>query len=354
MSVITVESLNKVMDKLVSAYKRADGTSVSGYGLGEDGDTYGTADALSDMTAFIQETADLEVITALGQKALNLEASLTALKVCAEKMLPFKSVLDAHFRRQQNASYSTLETFLQYYNTGGGGTWQVLQNPEWRDLYNNMMGGSRYPEEYNLFFEVLQGSTYANAIRSKVVGGSETAGATIDSTKYAGGIPSLLVSSFAGTSDTVTVTGTFYDPATKTTSSGVTATFTVTGNGKFYRVAGTAASNALIISASSITIGANITASTRIDVEAERPALRSGTCGADVVSNSTVGLDDNASSITDFYVGYEIATNADNYTKRTITAYNGTTKVATISGTWSTNPTASTSLFRIYRPQLPF
>lgn len=354
MSVIAVESLCKTMDKLCSAYVRALGTSAAAYGLGEDGDTYGAADALADMTAFVQETADLEVISALGQPCLNLEANLTAARVCGEKMESFLSSLNGHFRRQASANYSSLETFLKYVNTGTNPDWQALMPKEWRTIYNAIRGGTNYPGVYNLYFEVLQGSTYANALRSKVVGGAETAGASVDSTKYAGGIPSLLVSGFAGSSDTVTVTGTFYDPATRTTSSGVTATFTVNGNGRFYRVAGTAATDALIIACSSITIGASITASTTVYVEAERPALRTGTCGADTVTNSTVGLDDSASSINDFYNGLEIATNADRYTKRTITDYDGATKVATISGTWSTNPTASTSLFRIYRPQLPF
>lgn len=355
---IGTEPLNKILDKTTSAYLRALGTSGSGYGTGLSTDTFGAADAIDDIKSFIQETGDLTVQTELGSGALRLESAYTVTELTKNSMRGWIATLDSHIRRAGSANYSNTESLLRYLNVTDSTKWQALQHPRWRDLYYAVRNS--YPEEYNVYFEVLQGgsfdgTTFTNGLRRLLVGTGETAGFTsMDPTKYCGGIPALVVTNFAGTSGTVTVTGTFYNPATQTTASGVTATFTVGGNGRFYRVGGTAATDALIVSCSAISAAGSITASTNIYVEAERPALRSGTCGADTVTSTTVGLDDNASSINDFYIGYEIATNADNYTKRTITAYNGTTKVATVGSAWATNPTASTSLFRIYRPQLPF
>lgn len=356
MSLITVESLNKCLDELISAYMRVDGTSTAAYGVGEFGDSYGAANNLAQLRTAITETADNDVVETLGSSVTSARSKLTALLVCGAQMRGIKAAFDRHFRAQGSANYSNLETFLRRYNTGESTKWQVLQAPEWSALYNAIAGAR--PEEYNCYFEVLQGSTYANAVAKWVVTGAGTGtftdGVAIDTTYYAGGIPALVTSGLTGSGD-VTVTGTFYDPATKTTETSKTCIFTVSANGRAYRKTssnGSAAADALLVGVDSVSAAAGITAGT-IYVEAERPAFRSGTCGADTVTSTTVGLDDNASAITDFYVGYEIATNADAYTKRTITAYNATTKVVTVGSSWATNPTASTSLFRIYRPTLP-
>lgn len=356
MALIAVESLNKALDEIVSAYMRIDGTSTSGYGMGESGDTYGAAARLEDLQAIILQTADASVIETILGSVNSAKTNITALRICGAQLRAVKAALDRHFRSIGSANYSSLETFLRRYNTGESSKWQCLQAPEWSALYNAIAGAR--PEEYNCYFEVLQGSTYANAVAKWVVTGAGTGtftdGIAIDTTYYAGGIPALVTSGLTGSGD-VTVTGTFYDPATKTTETSKTCIFTVSANGRAYRKTstnGNAAADALLVGVDSVSAAAGITAGT-IYVEAERPAFRAGTLGADTVTSTTAGLDDNASSINDFYVGYEIATSADAYTKRTITAYNGTTKVVTVGSNWATNPTASSSLFRVYRPQLP-
>lgn len=60
---------------------------------------------------------------------------------------------------------------------------------------------------------------------------------------------------------------------------------------------------------------------------------------------STITLAAGASSVTDFYVGMIITTTGGTGTgqSKRITAYNGTTKVATITGSWATNPDATTT-----------
>lgn len=356
MSVIAIESMAKLLDELNTGYLRVLGTSGSAFGMGEPADTFGCADALDDITTAIQETADSEVQSYLLSSSLSLQARMTAKGICGTKFRPFIDRMTSHFRAQSSANYTNVETFLKYYNVTHATKWQILASEQWRDLYYAAYGV--YPREYNVFQEILQGSTYTNAVAKFVVSGAgagtTTDGVAIDSTKYCGGIPKINVSSLTG-NGVVTVTGIFYDPATMAIESGKTALFTITAAGHFYRDTGspgTAATDALLIDVTTITIAAGITAGT-FYVEAERPALRSGTCGADVVTATTVGLDDSASSINDFYNGYEIATNADLYTKRTISDYDGATKVVTVSVAWATNPTASTSKFRVFRPVLP-
>lgn len=353
MSQITVESLNKIMDRVISAYIRALGNSTALYGIGASGDTYGTQSHLTAISAKILETDDADVISHLLASAQSQKTAFTAVNVAAAKLRAFVFALNRHFRLQGDSNYSNLETFLRQYNTEESSKWQVLQDYRWRDLYYAISSGS-YPAIYNCYFEVLQGSTYANALR-KYVGtgagtGTQTAGQTIDSTKYCGGVPKLTVASLTGTG-TVTVTGTAYDPATRTTSAGVTWTTSVTANGNYYLTPGTAPANSLIVGCSNISAAAGISAGT-LYVEAERPPLRTGIVEA-TVSSTTVELDADASDIDDFYNGFEISTDADKHTRRTISDYNGTTKIATVSSAWATTPTAETSAFRIYRPQLP-
>ena len=73
-------------------------------------------------------------------------------------------------------------------------------------------------------------------------------------------------------------------------------------------------------------------------ISGRMPTLHYGTAQAG--GASTITLNASASSITDYYVGLAIAitegTGAGQI--RTITAYNGTTKVATVDSAWTTNP----------------
>lgn len=70
-------------------------------------------------------------------------------------------------------------------------------------------------------------------------------------------------------------------------------------------------------------------------------SLRRGTAQAGAAS--TITLDASASAIDSFYVGQEISITSGSGVgqARVITAYNGTTKVATVSPNWLTNPSSS-------------
>ena len=78
---------------------------------------------------------------------------------------------------------------------------------------------------------------------------------------------------------------------------------------------------------------------TTITTISERmPTLHYG--AAQAGGATTITLNATASSITDYYVGLAIAITASTGAGqiRTITAYNGTTKVATVDSAWTTNP----------------
>lgn len=341
---------NQIGDAMAQAYLDALGTLATGRGIGADGSAYGVQDKIADVLAALLVSDDSATQADLTRGWLNAQADFTALKVVGERFRPVFGALSSHVKRRSAqasiSGVSTWDTWLTYLNTGAGGTWTALQAPEWYDLFNAILQGTNRPSAKNLYFEVLQGSTYTNAVRKHVVGTGNTAGFDIDSTKYAGGVPVLNVSSFAGSSDTVTVTGQGFDPATGAlTATGVTWTFTVSANGRFYRVGGDAPANSLIVNATLIAAGASITASTVIYVEAERPAVRTGTSQAGAAT--TITLDAGAVAVDDYYNGLTIAQAADLYDPRTITDYVGSTKVATVNSAWTSNP--STTAFRIFR-----
>lgn len=277
MSILSAANLNTVIDNLSLGYAKALGTSGSGYGIGEPGGTYGTADAVGDAITALVATADADAIGDLLSGLSGMKSALSTLALYGAAFRPMLSRISAHARSRGGGLYTDLDSWLTYLNTGTGTKWQALQEGvAFRAIYNQAKGGSNYPAVCNCYFEVLQGSTYTNALRKSVVTGSgtdtETAGQSIDSTKYCGGFPQLRVSGLTGTG-TITIAGTEYNPATKVATAGKTWTAAVSGNGVVALVVGTAAADSLIIACSAVTIPAGISAGT-VYVEAARPSGR--------------------------------------------------------------------------------
>ena len=273
MSVITAAVLNNVIDDLCAWWATILGTSASGLGIGTSTGGYGAYDKGDDLQGHIAASGDTQVILDLGRNALALREASTAARVAYLLQNGVLDALDRHIKRNCGISgVTTLDQFLTYLNCTHATKWQALQHSSFRDLYNAIKGGTNYPSLNNLYFEVLQGATYANALRKHVVGSGNTAGFDIDQTKYCGGFPKLNVVSRTG-SDVVTVTGTEYNPATKTFTAGKTWTVTVSGTGQMSFTGGTHSTDALIAAVSLISAGASLTASTMY-VEALRPTGR--------------------------------------------------------------------------------
>lgn len=274
MSVITSTDLNAVLDAIGLYTKRLYGDGAT-YGMGDPAVAWGSAGAVDTLKTAILAMTDLDPVAAIIDQAVALEPATDAYLVAAGLTGPIIAALSSHVSSYGLASVLNLEQYLKYLNVGAGGTWNALQAPFWRDLFYRFSGGT-YPEEYNVYFEVLQGATYTNALMKFVVtgagAGTPTDGVAVDSTKYCGGFAKANVSGLAG-SGTLTVTGTAYDPVTMAISTSKTWTANITGNGVTALVVGSAPANSLIVDVTGVSIAAGITAGT-IYIEAHRPTGR--------------------------------------------------------------------------------
>lgn len=278
----TAAQLNLISDKLTAAWLAAKGTAASGLGIGDNARGHGLELKVANLSDLIDGTTDAS-FRDIEQQALIVAQTKAAYDAALLDSM-FRSVLQRFYTAWSNMSANasglsstivSLDTYLTYLNVTHATKWQALCAPDFRDAFYAMAGA--HPSVQNVYFEIVQGATYANALRKLVVGTGQTAGASVDTTKYCGGFPKLVVSGFAGSADTVTVTGTQYDPATKTATAGKTWTVSVTGNGTFTLAPGggtPAATDSLIAAVTSIVAGANITASTTIYAEAQRPSGR--------------------------------------------------------------------------------
>lgn len=272
MSVLTAANMADLIDIACKAYSQLVGTSASDMGVGESGATYGAQDSMADFATKLVTIANTDLLGDSLNACNQARDKMTASNIAKLCIGPALNAVNGHIQRRSTSTIGkSIEAFMSYYNTSYATKWSCLAPSQWYDLYYAWKGVR--PSIHNAYFEVLQGSAYANALRKLVVSGAvQTAGASIDSTKYAGGFPQVVVTGLSG-SGLVTVTGTQYNPATKTFTAGKTWTYTVTTNGTFPLSVGTADADSLILASSNIVAAAGITAGT-IYVEAARPSGR--------------------------------------------------------------------------------
>jgi hypothetical protein len=268
---IPVASLNTIIDELCTLYSSLVGTSASDMGIGETGATYGAVKCLTDIDAAMWAAADTDFMLDFSANLNAARAKLTASKVAQSTLYGLFARLNAHSRRYGQSSVTNLNTLMTYLNCTHATKWQTLAASQWYELYYSIFGVR--PAVNNVYFEVLQGATYANGLRKLIVATTtQTPGASIDSAKYCGGFPKIIVSGITG-SGVVTVTGSQYNPATKTVTAGKTWTVTASADTTYDLAVGTADANSLIVAVSAISVAAGITAGT-IYAEAHRPATR--------------------------------------------------------------------------------
>ncbi len=293
MAQIPVSDFNNMLDDVLLGVYKAIGTSGSGYGIGDGSSAFGAFDAVDDALTHLEGVGDLTPIADMGRQLDSLKTAMSGVARFAREARSFVASIDRHVAKFGGSNYSNLDTFLTYYNVGAGGTWTALQDRKLRDLFNAIKGGSNYPSPENLYFEVLQGTLsdedhlYTNGLGKLEVGvgfsaaiveGSLVNGVVngaIDHTKYSGGDNVLNVSTFGGSSDTVTVTGYAFDPATQTVDTGSIVTWdaTVSGTGDVALAVNTAPANSRIIEVTNIAAGGSITSGIMY-VEAQRPSGR--------------------------------------------------------------------------------
>jgi len=260
MPAILPSNVTAYTDKLCAWYLQVQ----SGLGNG----TSGASAKVQDMMNTLLNCLNYDELDALLRPTKSLLEASIFTNFVSGTVPVFLSALSNLCGRSGLSGVSDLNTYATYYNLQHTTKWQCLFNPVFRSVYALWRGGT-YPSAHNVYFEVLQGSDYPNALRKLVVGTGQTAGYTIDDSMYAGGFAHLTWSGVSG-SGTATVTGTWRK------TDGTTATGNGTAN--VSGASGSASitppfSGALILSCSNISVS-GITAGT-LYVEARRPSGRS-------------------------------------------------------------------------------
>lgn len=255
---IATADLNTELDYLMQGYLRL---------------RTGVTNALASITTLDSTTfSDFSSRADIAPANALIKSRLVVDTIAPQHFKTLMTKIERHVQVQ--GGYASLDAFLSALNPTTGTKWQGLQDYRFYDLWQLWKGSGVVPSVHNLYQEVIQGATYANALGTLLVGTGFTAGVTIDSSKYAGGFPYLNCTVFAGSSGLVTVTGTQYNPATRTTTAGKTWTGTVAATGSVALAVGTADADSLIIAVSNISAAGSITAATRIYVEARKPSGR--------------------------------------------------------------------------------
>jgi hypothetical protein len=289
MAVIDATNLNLILDNILLGRLAAIGTS-AGYGLG-DATNFGAYEAVDDAFDALGAMTDADATIDFGRQLRTFRNLFNGSSRYGEWAKAPIIAMDRHCARFGASNYSDLNTYLTYLNTVGT-KWEALQDPSFYDFYYSIKRA--YPAVNNVYFEALQGAfdlddhLYTHGLGRFVATGAGTGnftagvvegglitGGSIDSSKYCGGFLKLKVSGLAGTGN-VTVTGIFYDPATKAVTTSATMITNITGDGTTTAVigGGTAPADALIIRVTNITTAAGITAGT-IYAESHRPSGRS-------------------------------------------------------------------------------
>lgn len=271
MALITTASILSLLDPICVWASKARGTAGATTGIGIVGtNDRAYAEVLNVETAVLNLT-DLNVTEALARATLDAKNNSSYTDFFLQVWAPFVQRLNSHIAREQTASITNLESYLAYYNVGAGGYNNTLMPAIWRPLYYAFTGGS-YPAYYNVYTEILQGATYANALGARVFGGAFTAGATVTQTESIGGVPQAKYVSVTGGPIVITVTGTAWNAVTQTFTTGVTWTASIpTGTGTIALTPGTAPANSYITAVTNI---AATGGTGTVYVEAARPSGR--------------------------------------------------------------------------------
>lgn len=278
MAIVTTTALNAILDNCCGYYLDVLGTSASGFGYGTGPSSWGASTKATNIQNAVTASSDLAFISNMSTSALQLGNLSTGVIQAGADLSPILFALQQNINSNTpSATVNSIDTYLTYLNTSNPASyWAALQNPAWYTLGSAWFTG-RAPSAWNSYADAPSGNTvaptYAGGLGTLVVGTGFTAGVTIDATKYAGGFPALIASGITG-SGVVTVTGNARNPVSfQTPVVGVTWTVTVTSNGTFALVPGTAPASSLILQVTGISAAGGISAGT-IEAVSQAPAGR--------------------------------------------------------------------------------
>ena len=239
------------------------GDSSVAHGAGTD---YGARYKANQLLTLSVGVADFDYQNACNASARALSNGLSWQSYLNRQMQQHISNLNSYAGAAGLSGVTGINSFGTYYNSGAGGPWNCLFAPDFADVYDALFPASPL-SPLNVYSHAI-----ANMGQLTVTGsgaGTFAGGTGVNTAKYAGvGAAQLTVTSFAGSTGTVTVTGTNQAGVT-----GRTWTVSVTANGT-YALVPTVASD-LLVSVQGISIPAStLLASTLIVVNGLIPAGR--------------------------------------------------------------------------------
>lgn len=329
---ITNKQAIRLADKITAGYLAAKGDYTADTGLGVysaaastaiessevkkarqllsiiNGDTYGAF--TPDANLGLRDSA---VIAAMAPAAKNLVDSL-GIRKYASKYSPVLAAINQLCRDAGLANVNSLNDFLSYYNTTNlpsthsAYVWEALVHPSFAELCSYALGMTISP--HNVYFEVLQGSTYTLGLGRYVTSGAATGTFTgaqesnfvsnatatlesgtfpvgnttlgLDSSLYAGGFAYLKAS--ASVAGTFTVYGVWRNPVTGGLQYGAGTVTGISGSGSYLITPPVA--NGLLIQVTSITYASGETGKT-VYINAVMPTLLPSDSGATGASGSS-------------------------------------------------------------------
>lgn len=253
MGVLAVADFNYYTDKLAAGYLAALGTSGSGLGLGDstivsDASAFGLDRKMRDILNHLQALTDYDQSHSLLEAAHNAKTNAPAELVVPGIISNLFGALNADCAAAGLTGVNSIDAYSTYWNLNGPST--ALLAPEFSDLYL-LIRGVR-PTLANVYSPAI-----AN-MGQRAFGGGFSDGTAVDTTKY-GGVALLQaqISSWAGTSGTLTVTGT-----NQAGQTGRTWTGTIAGNGNVTLTPGVATD--LCADVTGITLPGSLSAGTII------------------------------------------------------------------------------------------
>lgn len=242
-------------------------------GLKKGQNDYSDAQVTMEETLTTGLWTDLSAINAMAQSVLNLRNTNTLAVRVANDTADLFSRLNALATQQGlGSTVLNLDTWLQYFNTGAGGPLACLCHPAVRFAMESV---NLQASRENFFFPV----NFLDGHIGSINGAAYSAGTiTVDQAKYVGGQGWARMATFAASQGAITVTGTAWDPATKTFLTGRTwvstgGNFTAVNTLRQLIPGGPtpAPAQSLLVATSGISA---VTAGNRIDVYLRDPAAR--------------------------------------------------------------------------------
>jgi hypothetical protein len=218
-------SLNNILHRVSQIANALIGDRAS-WGVGqlensilENAPEFGARLAVADLENYCTGLGDLETIAVFAPAVVNLRGATSINTVLANTFSDlFSRINNIIAQMGIGSGVNNLESYLSYHNYGAGGTNLVIQSPAIRRI-QEALGVTVNKGNYTF----VHGAYWDQFLAMRTFA-ALTAGTPVDQTKYSGGFGYLFSKVYASTiaSGAITVTGTQWNPADQTFSTGKT------------------------------------------------------------------------------------------------------------------------------------